>query len=157
MEQQTHWKKLKNNDYLGAYILEPNKDMIVTIKDVKKGEIVGEDGKKSEGTLLYFKEQSKPMILNTTNAKAISTIYDTPYVENWIGKQVQLYSMKIRAFGENLEALRIRKWIPCICSECKGKIEAFNNLTAEQLAVYTTSKYKHPLCSNCASKMKEGN
>ena len=29
-------------------------------------------------------------------------------------------------------------------------------LTAEQLAVYTTSKYKFPLCSACATKLKEG-
>lgn len=152
----THWKKLKDNDYLGAYILEPNKDMILTIKDVKKGEVIGEDGKKGEGTLMYFKEVDKPLILNSTNAKAITTIYDTPYVEEWIGKQIQLYSMKIRAWGEDVEALRVRKWIPCICAECKKQIQAFNNLTAEQLAVYTTSKYKHPLCSSCASKMSEG-
>ena len=156
MEQHTHCKKLKNNNYIGAYILEPNKDMILTINNINKAEIVGEDGKKGEGTLVYFNEVDKPMILNSTNAKAISTIYETPYVEEWIGKQIQIYAMKIKAFGEDLEALRIRKWKPCVCKECKKPIEAFQNMTAEQLAVYTTSKYKFPLCSTCATKLKEG-
>ena len=151
----THWKCLKNNNYIGAYILEPGKDLIVTIKDIVKGEIVGEDGKKGEGTLVYFKELDKPMILNSTNAKAITCIYGTPYVEEWIGKQIQLYSMKIRAFGEDLDALRIRKWQPCICTVCNKEIKAFNNLSPEQLAIYTTSKYKKPLCSDCASNRKE--
>lgn len=156
MEEKTHWKRLKNNNYVGAYILEPNKDLIVTIKNVVKDEIIGEDGKKAEGMLVYFEELDKPMILNSTNAKTITSVYETPYIESWIGKQIQLYAMKIRAFGENLEALRVRKWIPCKCSQCGQNIEKYNNLTAEQLAVYTTSKYKKPLCSSCASKMKEG-
>ena len=152
----THWKKLKNNNYLGAYMLEPDKDIIVTIRDIKKGEVIGDGGEKGEGALVYFAEYDKPMILNSTNAKAISTIYDTPYIEEWIGRKIQLYSTRIKAFGEYVDALRVRKWVPCVCKNCNKKIEAYGNKTAEEIAVYTTSKYKKPLCSNCASKLKEG-
>lgn len=152
--EHTHWKKLKNNNYIGAYMLEPGQEIILTITKIENNEVVGEGGEKSEGTLMYFKEVDKPMILNSTNAKAITSIYDSPYIEDWIGKKIQLFSMKIRAFGENLEALRVRKWNPCICQDCGKKIESFNNLTPEQLAVYTTQKYKKPLCSDCASKKK---
>ena len=34
MASKTHWKKLTNPDYLGAYALEDGEDMIVTIKNV---------------------------------------------------------------------------------------------------------------------------
>ena len=32
---ETHWKRLINPDYLGAYSLDPGKDKILTIKAVK--------------------------------------------------------------------------------------------------------------------------
>lgn len=154
--EKTHWKQYQDTNYLGAYILEPNKDAIVTIKKVVKGEIVGENGEKSNGSLLYFEEYEKPLVLNSTNAQTITKIYDTPYVEDWVGKKIQLYQSQIRAFGADWDVLRIRKWNPAICSECKNAIEAYQSMSAAQLAIYTYSKYKHPLCSNCATKMKEG-
>ena len=43
---KTHWKKLHNPDYLGAYSLDPGKDKILTIKDVRNEIITGADGKK---------------------------------------------------------------------------------------------------------------
>jgi hypothetical protein len=110
--EQTHWKKLKNNNYIGAYILEPNKDIILTIKNIKKEIITGEDGKKEDGTTVYFAENVKPMILNSTNAKIITKLYDSPYIEDWKDKKIQLYSKKIKAFGEFLEALRVRPFQP---------------------------------------------
>lgn len=156
MSKLTHWKKLKNNNYIGAYFLEPNKDIILTIKDVRKETIIGTDGKKEEGTVVAFYENVKPLILNTTNAKTIAKIYDTAYVENWQGKKIQLYSAKIKAFGEFLEALRVRPYQPLVCKSCNANVEKYNNTTAEQLAVYTTSKYGKPLCSNCATKAGKG-
>ena len=40
---QTHWKKLQNPDYLGAYSLDPGKTLIVTIKLLKKEVVTGPD------------------------------------------------------------------------------------------------------------------
>lgn len=156
MSKLTHWKKLKNNNYIGAYFLEPDKDIILTIKDVRKETIIGTDGKKEEGTVVIFYENVKPLILNSTNAKTISKLYDTAYVENWQGKKIQLYSARIKAFGEFLEALRIRPYKPLICQNCKQQIEKFENTSAENLAIYTTSKYGKPLCSDCATKAGKG-
>ena len=33
----THWKKLSNPNYLGAYSIEDNKDLILTISKVRQG------------------------------------------------------------------------------------------------------------------------
>ena len=45
-QTKTHWKKLQNPDYLGAYALENGKDLIATIKTVGLEMIIGADGKK---------------------------------------------------------------------------------------------------------------
>ena len=79
---KTHWKKLNNPDYLGAYALEPGQELVATIKVVRKEMVTGPDGKKEECTVVHFAEKEiKPLILNTTNAKTIQKIYKTPYIE----------------------------------------------------------------------------
>ena len=112
-ENKTHWKKLSNPNYLGAYALMPDQDMIVTISRAVNEDVVGSNGKKEECLVLHFKEKDvKPMILNVTNAKTIERIYETPYIEDWSGKKIQLYIAQVNAFGETVDALRIRNKAP---------------------------------------------
>ena len=80
---QTHWKKLINPDYIGAYALDPGKDLTVQISQVRREMVTGADGKKEECTVAYLKDQ-KPMILNVTNCKTIEKLYG-PYIEDWNG------------------------------------------------------------------------
>jgi hypothetical protein len=42
--EKTHWKKTMNPNYLGAYALEPNQDLVVTITDVKTEQVMNADG-----------------------------------------------------------------------------------------------------------------
>ena len=44
--------------------------------------------------------------------KAIAKALGSPFVEDWTGKSITLYVIKIRAFGENMEALRVRDTAP---------------------------------------------
>ena len=156
---QTHWKKLQNPDYIGAYALEPGKDMIITIKTVKNEIVTGPDGKKEECMVMSFMENVKPMIVNSTNAKTIQKLYKTPYIEEWQGRKIQLYVDQVKAFGEVVEALRIRSKVPAVqgsistkCADCGGDIQGFESKSAEQIAQYTYSKYGKQLCSECATK-----
>ena len=43
---KTHWKKLNNPDYLGAYALNPGEDMELTIKSAGEETFTGTSGKK---------------------------------------------------------------------------------------------------------------
>jgi len=130
MTDKTHWKKEYNYNYLGSYSLPIGKDLVLTIKETKTEEVIGPDGKKQECFVAYFSDNEKPMILNKTNCKAIQKLYDTPYIEDWVGKKIQVYSAPVKAFGEITDALRIRNVIPkdhkelikCIKS-CKTKEE----------------------------------
>jgi hypothetical protein len=108
----THWKKLRNPDYLGAYALQPNEELVLTIKKAGVETILGVEGKKEDELVIHFNEDYKPMIVNATNAKTIAKVHKTPYVEEWIGKKIQIYARRIRAFGEDMDALRVRDFIP---------------------------------------------
>ena len=157
----THWKKLMNPDYLGSYALEPGQDLIVTIKSVGNEEVTGTDGKKEICSVIHFFENVKPMILNATNNKTIAKLFKTPYIEEWSGRKIQIYTEKVRAFGEIWDALRIRPYLPVekelICADCGKQIEGFGGKSADVIAKYTLKNYGRCLCSDCATKASEAN
>lgn len=155
----THWKKLTNPNYLGAYSIEDGKDLILTIDTVREETVIGTDGKKDDCVVAHFQERVKPMILNATNLKMIAKIYNTPYVENWHGKKIQVGIEKVKAFGEIVEALRVRKFVPqeekYICESCGAEIQGYGSKSAETMAAYTKQKYGKALCSQCATKLAQ--
>lgn len=109
---KTHWKNLHNYEYLGAYSLEEGQDLTLTIKAVRQEQVKGQNGKDEPCLVAYFHEETKGMIINKTNAKTIQQIHGTPYIEEWSGKQITLYSATVSAFGDTTEALRIRPFKP---------------------------------------------
>lgn len=137
-ESKTHWKRLINPDYIGAYALNPDEDLTVTIDYVQREQVMGIDGKKEECTVAHLKGQ-KPLILNVTNSKSINKLYG-PYIEDWAGKKITLYASTTRAFGEIVECLRIR---PTVAKPAKQKISA-DRLTKAIASIlagdYTTDK-----------------
>jgi len=112
MEKKTHWKKEFNYDYMGSYSLPDGGDITLTIKSTTKQQVTGMNGKKEDCFVCYFKEADKPMILNRTNCKTISKLSGSPFIENWPGVRVVVGIDKVSAFGEMVEALRIRNIKP---------------------------------------------
>lgn len=109
---KTHFKKLKNPDYLGSWDLADEngnfKNKVVTITDTKKQMVHDGKGGQEECITVHYKE-CKPMIMNSTNLKTIYKTLGTPYVEDWVGKKIELEVQKVRAFGEVHDALRVVK------------------------------------------------
>ena len=104
-----HWKKQFNYDYLGSYSLDGKKEAVVTITKLDTDKVTGQQGRKEDCFVVYFKEFDKPMILNRTNAKAIEKVSGSGLVQDWAGTQVTLYvEQGVNAFGEVVDALRIR-------------------------------------------------
>ena len=112
-EVKTHWKKLHNPDYIGAYTLMDGdvKEMVVKFASVRTKEVQSPDGKKEQCVVAELIGQ-KPMILNATNMKALQKLSGSPYVEDWNGLQVTLYVAQVKAFGDVVDALRIRPTLP---------------------------------------------
>lgn len=106
---KTHWKKLVNPLYIGAYMVDS--DLTVKITAVDREIVKGENGKSEECTVAHL-EGTKPLIVNRTNAKTISKLYGSPYIEDWIGKRITLFTTTTKVAGETVECLRIRPTKP---------------------------------------------
>ncbi len=157
--EKTHWKKLTNPDYLGAYAFQPGEEKTLTIKEVKRELVYNPSGAgKEECTVAYFVEPVKPLILNVTNCKTITKVWGTPYIEDWGGLRITLKVKKISAFGEMVDAVRVVNERPAdevmICEACGKPITAAAGRTAKQIVTITKGKYGKALCLECAKKME---
>lgn len=153
---KTHWKKMTNPDYMGTYSLENGEDMVVTIKDVRNEMVPNNKGEKEECVVIYFDESKKPMIANKTNLKMIAKVLGSDYIEEWRGQAIQIGQERVSAFGEQVEALRVRNFLPTVeeisCEECGKAIQPGHGMSAAQMAAYTKRKYGKKLCAECATK-----
>ena len=155
----THWKKLTNPNYIGAYAFEQGEEKTGTIDIVKTESVKDSDGKTEECIVCYFKEkQLKPLILNKTNCKTITKLFNTPYIENWAGKKITMYVKAVRAFGDVVDAVRIRdkvkaEKVPDIkCEECGKVIKGMGQYGPDFVANKNKERYGKCLCIECGKK-----
>jgi len=154
---ETHWKKLTNPNYLGAYAFAPGEEKIVTIDYVAQESVIGAEGK-TDTCIVAHLIGEKPLILNKTNCKAISKLLKTPYIEEWGGHRIVLAVQMVKAFGEEVEAVRIKPKLPGeICEACGKEIRAGSGRSAGEIAELSAQKYGKKLCLECAKKLKEDN
>lgn len=113
MSDLTHWKKLTNPDYIGAYSLQPNEQRVVKILSVCRQKVKGTDGKETECTVAKL-ENEKPLILNKTNCKTITKVAGSPFIENWAGLKVIIHAEPVKAFGDVVDALRVLPIAPIL-------------------------------------------
>jgi hypothetical protein len=113
---KTHWKKFHNPDYIGAYAFQPNERKILTIKAVSQQAVKSERG--SEDCLVVaFTENEKPLICNVTNSKSIQKVAKSPYIEDWKGVKIELYVAEVKAFGDVVEAVRVKQTPPKVTKD----------------------------------------
>lgn len=159
---KTHFKKLQNPDFLGTYALEDGKDIVLTIDYVRQEPVTGSDGKREDCVVCHWKEKQKPMILNSTNLKMIAKLLGTPYIEEWSGHAIQIGSERVKAFGDVVDALRVRKFLPAvksaeplICESCGNVVTDCFGLSATQFVENTKKRWKRVLCGECAKSISD--
>jgi hypothetical protein len=109
---ETHWKKLMNKTYLGSWDLDGDgKDLIVEIVSAGNEKVKNRDGKEDNCMVVYLKGL-KPFVVNITNGESIEKVTGTPYVEKWKGHKLSLYIQPVRAFGQTVDAIRVRNKPP---------------------------------------------
>jgi len=163
-EVMGHWKKLVSDPkYIGEADFEDSEEKVVTIELVTCDLVINKDGR-AEKTVLNFKENCKPLILNVTNSKAISKVTGKKKVEEWKGARIVLYiDPHVKAFGDIVSAVRVRPFAPkptvqqkpediIKCQECGNNIKPYSTMTVATLAQHTKAKYGKELCSDCATK-----
>ena len=105
------YRKYLNKNFLGAWDVPEDGDLILTIDHAERNEVQNERGKETK-TVLYFKEDYKPMILNKVNPDSISKALGSTHIEDWEGKRIAIFSEKVNAFGGLKDALRVRPYPP---------------------------------------------
>jgi len=113
-KEKTHWRRFHNPDYIGAYAFQPGERKILTIQKAGLEAVTGQGGKKEDCLVVRFKEDEKPLIVNVTNSKAIEKVSGSGYIEDWAGTAIELYTTEVQAFGESVEAVRVKPTPPKI-------------------------------------------
>lgn len=114
MENKTHYRKVFKSDHLGVADLEEyieeGKTLIFNIKEVKQEFNVSVAGRKGNHNIAYFKENIKPLVLNSTNSKVVKSFNkNSPFVEDWANTVVELYiDETVKMKGEVVGGVRIK-------------------------------------------------
>lgn len=114
MAEHKHWKAEFPSDYFGSqHMPADGSDMIVKIKDVRPETIQGARGKE-EKLVVYFDGAVKPdkWILNKTNGNMVEQVLGTAYMDEWIGKSIQLYVAVVSTPQGMKPAVRVREYAP---------------------------------------------
>ena len=152
------YRRFMDKNYLGAWDVPDEGDLILTIDRAARDDVKNERGTERKLTI-HFVEDYKPMILNATNAKAISEALGSTKVETWQGQRIAIYTQKVTAFGGTTDALRIRNYRPkethAICENCGCVIEKHDNYSVNKIVTMSKSKYGQALCWECAMARKE--
>lgn len=93
--------------------------LAVTIKtiDVEKMN----DGE--EKAVVYFKEISKGLALNKTNAKSISKLYGDD-TDDWEGKKITIFPSECDFKGETVDCIRVKTKAPKAANGKAAKVAA---------------------------------
>ena len=102
-----HFRKLLGKEFLTGEELD-GKDVTLTIKTATQDDVQGQKGKEKK-LVLTFEKTDRKLILNITNAKAISKVAGSGFVEDWIGVPITLMPVKGVFFGEAQEVIRIKQ------------------------------------------------
>lgn len=157
------FRKFMDKSFLGAWDLDEGKDTVLTIDHVERNEVKNDRGTEKKMTIHFVEQGYKPMICNTTNAKAISKAHGSTKVEDWEKKKISLYKATISAFGQTTECIRVREYAPktdeIYCEVCG---ELITDVTvdgkthkAKVIANRALSKFGKYMCYDCATAAAE--
>jgi len=108
------------SDHLGIAdledLIEENKSLVFTIKEVKQEINVAVAGKKGSFNIAYFVEKIKPLVLNSTNCKQVKAFCkNSPFVEDWKNVLVELYiDSSVKMKGQVVGGVRVKQTSPTV-------------------------------------------
>lgn len=148
------FRKFMDKSFLGSWDVPDGGDLVLTIDHVSRDDVQNEKGREKKMALHFRERDYKPMICNTTNAKAISKAYGSTKVEDWENKKISIYKATITAFGQTTECLRIREYPPksdeIYCEVCGELITDHDKYKAKAIANNALTKFGKYMCWNCA-------
>ena len=123
MEQKenTHWRKVMNTKFLNGDEI-PQSGQLVTIEKYTEERFYSPKAKKNEDhVMLWFKNIDKPMILTNRKAKQLSRVLASPFMSDWLDKNVQLTPISEKHFGEIFKVIHVKTAIVEVKDELTPK------------------------------------
>ena len=117
--KEGHYRRVMKSEHLGVADLEDfldqDKPLVFTIDYVQQEYDVQVAGKLTKGNFAYFKEDIKPLMLNSINQKRIREFVPnrSPFIEHWKNIIVEFYIDENVKFGnEKTGGVRIKAQQP---------------------------------------------
>ncbi len=122
----THWRNLfeSKSMLLGSHNLNEGEELVCEISNTGIQTIKNKNGKDENVPVILF-TNAPPMVLNITNTKTIAALYGDLY-DRWVGKSIQVYATKVKAFGAVTTALRVRPIIPANSNDLQQYVDQLN-------------------------------
>lgn len=122
----THWRNLFESKslLLGSHNLNEGEELVCEICNTGMQTIKNKSGKDEQVPVILF-NNAPPMVLNITNTKTIASLYGDLYGA-WVGKSIQVYATKVKAFGAVTTALRVRPVIPANSNDLQQYVSKLN-------------------------------
>lgn len=149
------WEKVIDNNFISAEMLGTNgAEKVVTIKDIDFAECYDEQKKSKVQKQTVFFEECKPLVLNKTNAKTLKRLF-SPNSDNpadCVGHKVLLKVENIKAFGQKVDAIRIKEYSEEKCPVCGKAILPYAGKTVLQIKEISQRNLGSVMCGECMSK-----
>ena len=101
----THWRKLRNEKYLGAWDFELGKEYPFLIDKVVQEKIPSRSGGEDLRPVIYTKTSPKGIVVNVINGKTLEILHGKDY-ENWVGKYVIVTIRQESVKRETMDVIR---------------------------------------------------
>jgi hypothetical protein len=103
------WRLVIQTDRLNSADLQ-GRDVTVVIERVVQVEVEDMKDPKKKKTYfdVFFKGKKKPLLFKATNCKSMTKLTGTRITEKWVGVAITLFPTMVNAYGDRVEAIRVR-------------------------------------------------
>ena len=152
------WLKIVDPNFINAELIgTEGAEIVVTIKDIDFAECYDEGTKQKVMKQSVFFEETKPLVLNKTNAKTLKKLFspnsDKP--RDAVGHRVILKVEKVNAFGKTVDAIRIREYSEIKCDDCGKPILPWAGHSVSEIVEMGNKNCGRALCVDCMKQEKE--
>ena len=96
-------------------------------------ETVGQGSDAEEKAVAFFKEESKGLVLNKTNASSMAEITGSDDMDEWPGHRVVLYPTKTEMSGKRVPCIRIEE--PQTAAAPPERVSAETQMFVDELGI----------------------
>jgi ribosomal protein L37AE/L43A len=153
------WEKVLDPNFISSELIgDKGAEKVVTIKDIDFAECYDEKTKQKVQKQSVFFEECRPFVLNKTNSKKLKKLF-SPNSDNprdAIGHKVVLKVERIKAFGKEVDAIRIQEYSEEKCPVCGKAILPYAGKSVAQIKEISQRNLGEIMCGECMkNKAKE--